>query len=199
MLPMKKQEVIPMPFDYEEAELDILENGGDPDYLSYSDPIKRNNYLRRMGLNPINYGGMSAEEIRKIMERQLAASAPRRRRRSRSDGFGCLLYALGGIVGAVGYTIKVFAGGFSMLSNLWEDVLAPYRPLLLGIPFCVLFIIKSPPGIRRFLHQILSLLGSPFRLARKWHQKDPTAALACLAGCLLGLALVGAGIFFCFR
>ena len=44
-------------FDYENAELDILENGGDPDYLNYSDPAKRDRYLRQMGLDPENYKG----------------------------------------------------------------------------------------------------------------------------------------------
>lgn len=44
-------------FDYENAELDILENGGDPDNLSYYDPAKRDRYLREMGLDPENYKG----------------------------------------------------------------------------------------------------------------------------------------------
>ena len=60
-----------MPFNYEEAELDILENGGDPDYLSHSDPMKRDNLLRKMGLNPESYGGgMRDPEVRKLLENQ---------------------------------------------------------------------------------------------------------------------------------
>ena len=43
-------------FDYEEARLDILENGGDPDYLSeYMSPEKRDAFLRSSGLDPDNY------------------------------------------------------------------------------------------------------------------------------------------------
>ena len=44
-------------FDYENAERDSLDNGGDPDALSYTDPRKRDEYLRRMGLRPEDYGG----------------------------------------------------------------------------------------------------------------------------------------------
>ena len=42
-------------FDYEEAERDIFDNGGDPDYLSHYDPERRDRFLRDMGLNPDNY------------------------------------------------------------------------------------------------------------------------------------------------
>lgn len=48
-------------FDYENARLDILESGGDPDYLSYTDPEKRDAYLRKMGLRPEDYGGGSRD------------------------------------------------------------------------------------------------------------------------------------------
>ena len=43
-------------FDYENAELDILDAGGDPDYLSYRDPEKRDKLMRQMGLDPKKYG-----------------------------------------------------------------------------------------------------------------------------------------------
>ena len=43
-------------FDYEEARRDILDNGGDPDYLSEYNPAKRDEYLRKMGLHPKDYG-----------------------------------------------------------------------------------------------------------------------------------------------
>ena len=43
-------------FDYEEARRDILDNGGDPDYLSEYNPAKRDEYLRKMGLRPKDYG-----------------------------------------------------------------------------------------------------------------------------------------------
>ena len=57
-------------FDYENARLDILDSGGDPDFLSYTDPQKRDAYLRKMGLRPEDYGGGSRDlserlEIRK--------------------------------------------------------------------------------------------------------------------------------------
>ena len=48
-------------FDYESAELDILDSGGDPDYLSHTDPEKRDAYLRKMGLRPEDYGGGSRD------------------------------------------------------------------------------------------------------------------------------------------
>lgn len=48
-------------FDYESAELDILDSGGDPDYLSHTDPQKRDAYLRKMGLRPEKYGGGSRD------------------------------------------------------------------------------------------------------------------------------------------
>ena len=43
-------------FDYENAEMDIWDAGGDPDELSYSDPAKRDKFMKDMGLNPKNYG-----------------------------------------------------------------------------------------------------------------------------------------------
>ena len=48
-------------FDYESAELDILDSGGDPDYLSHTDPQKRDAFLRKMGLRPEKYGGGSRD------------------------------------------------------------------------------------------------------------------------------------------
>ena len=42
-------------FDYEEAERDIFDNGGDPDYLSHYNPERRDKYIRDMGLDPDNY------------------------------------------------------------------------------------------------------------------------------------------------
>jgi len=44
-----------MSFDYEEAELDVLDNGGDPDYLDHYHPEKRDAYLRNIGLRPESY------------------------------------------------------------------------------------------------------------------------------------------------
>ena len=45
-------------FDYEEARRDMRDNGLDPDYLSeYSSPEKRDDYLKKNGLDPKNYGG----------------------------------------------------------------------------------------------------------------------------------------------
>ena len=43
-------------FDYENAELDILDAGGDPDYLNHYDREKRDKYLRDMGFDPKSYG-----------------------------------------------------------------------------------------------------------------------------------------------
>jgi len=48
-------------FDYENSELDILDSGGDPDYLSHTDPQKRDAFLRKMGLRPEKYGGGSRD------------------------------------------------------------------------------------------------------------------------------------------
>ena len=48
-------------FDYENARLDILDSGGDPDYLSHFNPQERDAYLRRMGLRPEDYGGGSRD------------------------------------------------------------------------------------------------------------------------------------------
>lgn len=35
--------------------LDIIDSGGDPDYLSYHNPENRDSYLHGLGLNPDNY------------------------------------------------------------------------------------------------------------------------------------------------
>ena len=43
-------------FDYENAELDILDAGGDPDYLDYNNPAKRDKFMRDMGMDPKKYG-----------------------------------------------------------------------------------------------------------------------------------------------
>lgn len=43
-------------FDYEDAEMDILDAGGDPDYLDYRHPDKADAYLRGVGLDPKSYG-----------------------------------------------------------------------------------------------------------------------------------------------
>lgn len=43
-------------FDYENAKRDILDAGGDPDYLSHYDREARDRYLRNTGLNPKDYG-----------------------------------------------------------------------------------------------------------------------------------------------
>ena len=65
-------------FDYESAELDILDSGGDPDYLSHTDPLKRDAYMRKMGLRPEKYGGGSRD--------------PKNRQNSSSGGdSGCFL------------------------------------------------------------------------------------------------------------
>ena len=42
-------------FDYEGAERDILDAGGDPDYLDYCHEDRRDRYMRKMGLNPDDY------------------------------------------------------------------------------------------------------------------------------------------------
>lgn len=46
-------------FDYDEAELDVLDNGGDPDYL-WGKPESRDKYLKGLGLRPEDYGGRSS-------------------------------------------------------------------------------------------------------------------------------------------
>ena len=46
-------------FDYENAKRDILDNGGDPDFLDYHHADKRDSYLKGLGLNPRNYSGGS--------------------------------------------------------------------------------------------------------------------------------------------
>ena len=48
-------------FDYENAEIDILEDGGDPDYLDYQDPVKRDEFMRSMGFDPKKYGSRMEE------------------------------------------------------------------------------------------------------------------------------------------
>ena len=48
-------------FDYEDARLDIIENGCDPDYLDERDPAKRDEYMRKVGLNPREYGSKYGE------------------------------------------------------------------------------------------------------------------------------------------
>ena len=42
-------------FDYEGAERDILDAGGDPDYLDYRHEDRRDRYMRKMGLDPDDY------------------------------------------------------------------------------------------------------------------------------------------------
>lgn len=48
-------------FDYENAKRDILDNGGDPDYLSETNEKDRDAYLRKMGLDPSEYGRTSEQ------------------------------------------------------------------------------------------------------------------------------------------
>ena len=48
-------------FDYEEARLDIIDNGCDPDYLDDRNPARRDKYLRDCGLNPRDYGSTYSE------------------------------------------------------------------------------------------------------------------------------------------
>ena len=43
-------------FDYEEARLDIIDSGCDPDYLDERNPAKRDKYMRDCGLDPKWYG-----------------------------------------------------------------------------------------------------------------------------------------------
>ncbi|MBQ9030229.1 MAG: hypothetical protein IJ106_02085 [Parasporobacterium sp.] len=43
-------------FDYENAEADIWDAGGDPNALDYRNPAKRDKYLKDVGLNPKDYG-----------------------------------------------------------------------------------------------------------------------------------------------
>ena len=43
-------------FDYENARMDIFDAGGDPDYLSSTDPEERDRFLRKMGMDPKVYG-----------------------------------------------------------------------------------------------------------------------------------------------
>lgn len=47
-------------FDYENAERDIFDAGGDPDYLSHYNEAERDRYLKGMGLNPSDYESRSA-------------------------------------------------------------------------------------------------------------------------------------------
>lgn len=46
-------------FDYEEARLDVLDNGGDPDELEGSE-AHRDEYLKKMGLHPEDYKSHSS-------------------------------------------------------------------------------------------------------------------------------------------
>ena len=43
-------------FDYDNCRMDILDAGGDPDYLTTRDPVKRDKFLRSMGMDPRKYG-----------------------------------------------------------------------------------------------------------------------------------------------
>lgn len=43
-------------FDYEEARRDLIDNGCDPDYLSYNNKAARDKYIRSCGLDPRSYG-----------------------------------------------------------------------------------------------------------------------------------------------
>ena len=43
-------------FDYENARRDIRDAGGDPDYLSYSNPAKRDEFMKKMKMDPQKYG-----------------------------------------------------------------------------------------------------------------------------------------------
>ena len=43
-------------FDYENAKTDIWDAGGDPDYLSHTDPEKRDKFMKDMGMDPKKYG-----------------------------------------------------------------------------------------------------------------------------------------------
>lgn len=52
-------------FDYENAELDILDAGGDPDYLNYNDREKRDKYLKSVGLDPKSYGSTVGKDSKK--------------------------------------------------------------------------------------------------------------------------------------
>ena len=42
-------------FDYDNAKLDVLENGGDPDYVTRRNAGKRDNYLKKIGLDPKDF------------------------------------------------------------------------------------------------------------------------------------------------
>ena len=44
-------------FDFENAFLDARDAGGDPDYVNSRDPKKRDDYLRKLGLDPGDYDG----------------------------------------------------------------------------------------------------------------------------------------------
>ena len=48
-------------FDYEEARLDLIDNGIDPDYLNERDPSERDRFLKKNGLNPKDYGSKWVE------------------------------------------------------------------------------------------------------------------------------------------
>ncbi|MBO4832331.1 MAG: hypothetical protein J5569_07725 [Oscillospiraceae bacterium] len=52
-------------FDYENAELDILDAGGDPDCLNYNNREKRDRFLKDMGLDPKSYGSTVGNDSKK--------------------------------------------------------------------------------------------------------------------------------------
>ena len=70
-----------MGFDYENAKMDILDNGGDPDYLDMNHPDERDSYLKNMGLNPKDYssasGFSSGQRERACLAAYLTAEATR--------------------------------------------------------------------------------------------------------------------------
>lgn len=93
-----------MPFDYENAERDILDAGGDPDYLSYTNPTKRDNYLRKMGLRPEKYGGG-------IRDPKVRGTSPQ------AGSTGCLVALMIGAlqIAAVGHLLKPVAALLAQL------------------------------------------------------------------------------------
>jgi len=198
-----------MPFDYEEAELDILENGGDPDFLSYSDPIKRDNYLRKMGLNPESYGGgMKDPEVRKILSAQ--AEHSQRSVSSGSDLLGSLaVYGFIAVAVIVSipfivalYILKLFVDIGIMIWEALTELPAALHAMIVILPISAVLLMLArylnPAGFQKASKQILLILGAPFRLAYRWFQKDRLAALSCLAGVLIGLALISAWFFYTF-
>ena len=57
-------------FDYEEARLDMIDNGMDPDYLETRDPEKRDKYLRSHGMNPDSYKEFRNVPVREDREQK---------------------------------------------------------------------------------------------------------------------------------